>query len=61
MKAKALALVSLLLVVAVFSSPLLMPTVEAQEVSDVKVLMLICDGFGWNYFDARDILESRIS
>ncbi len=58
MKAKALALVSLLLVVAVFSSPLLMPTVEGQEISDVKVLMLICDGFGWNYFDARDILES---
>lgn len=58
MKVKALALVSLLLVVAVFSSPLLMPTVEGQEISDVKVLMLICDGFGWNYFDARDILES---
>jgi len=58
MKAKSLALVTLLLVVAVFSSPLLMPTVEGQEISDVKVLVLICDGFGWNYFDARDILES---
>ncbi len=57
MKAKALAIVSLLLVVAVFSSPLFMP-VEGQEISDVKVLMLICDGFGWNYFDARKILES---
>ena len=50
--------VSLLLVVAVFSSPLLMPTVEAQEICDVKVLILITDGFGWNYFDAREILES---
>ena len=58
MKTKALVLVSLLLVVAVFSSPLLMPIAEGQEVSDVKVLMLIADGFGWNYFDAREILES---
>jgi len=58
MKTKALVLVSLLLVVAVFSSPLMMPIAEGQEISDVKVLMLIADGFGWNYFDAREILES---
>ncbi|MCK5265744.1 MAG: DJ-1/PfpI family protein [Candidatus Thorarchaeota archaeon] len=58
MKTKALALVSLLLVVAVFSSPLLIPTAEGQEVSDIKVLMIITDAFGWNYFDAKEILES---
>jgi len=58
MKTKTLALVSLLLIVGVFSSPLLMPTADGQEISDVKVLILITDGFGWNYFDAREILES---
>ncbi|MGY5873658.1 MAG: DJ-1/PfpI family protein [Candidatus Thorarchaeota archaeon] len=58
MKNKALVLVSLLLVVAVISSPYLMPVADGQEISDVKVLMLIADAFGWNYFDAKEILES---
>jgi putative intracellular protease/amidase len=58
MKAKAIVLVSIILVVAVFSGPLVMPSVEAQDVSDVKVLMLLTELFGWNYFDAKSILES---
>lgn len=58
MKVKALVILSIFLAVVVFSGPLFVPTVDAQEVSDIKVLMLICDGFGWNYFDAKEILES---
>jgi len=58
MKAKALALVSLLVVVAVFSGPLIVPLADGQVVSDVKVLMIVTEAFGWNYFDAREILES---
>jgi putative intracellular protease/amidase len=58
MKAKALGLVSLLVIVAVFSGPLLMPVADGQEISEVKVLMLVTEAFGWNYFDAKDILES---
>ena len=58
MKAKALALVSLLVVVAVFSGPVIIPTAEGQGISDVKVLMIVADAFGWNYFDAKEILES---
>ncbi|MHA1136282.1 MAG: DJ-1/PfpI family protein [Candidatus Thorarchaeota archaeon] len=58
MKDKALVLVSLLVVVAVFSGPLFTPTADGQEISDVKVLMIVTEGFGWNYFDAKEILES---
>ena len=58
MKAKGLILISLILLVAVFSGPLLIPTADGQEVTDVKVLMLVTDAFGWNYFDAKEILES---
>jgi len=58
MKAKAIVLVSLLVVVAVFSGPLFTPTADGQEISDVKVLMIVTDAFGWNYFDAKEILES---
>ena len=58
MKTKALVFVSLILVVAIFASPGLMPTATAQDVSDVQVLMLITESFGWNYFDAKEILES---
>jgi putative intracellular protease/amidase len=60
MKLKAISLVSMIVLVAIVSSPALLPTVEAQaqEISDVKVLMLISDYFGWNYFDAKEIFES---
>ena len=58
MKSKAISLVVLIVFVAVVSSPVLVPTAEAQEISDVKVLMLISDYFGWNYFDAKEIFES---
>lgn len=58
MKAQALGIVSLIVIVAVFSGPLLMPITDGQEISDVKVLMLVTEAFGWNYFDAKDILES---
>jgi putative intracellular protease/amidase len=58
MKIKAISLVSLIVFLAILSNPILVPTVQGQEVSDVKVLMLISDYFGWNYFDAREIFES---
>ncbi len=58
MKFRAISLVVLIVFIAVVSSPVLVPTAEAQEISDVKVLMLITDYFGWNYFDAKEIFES---
>ena len=48
MKAKAFILVSLILVVAIFSGPLITPSVDGKEISDVKVLMIITEAFGWN-------------
>lgn len=58
MKLRAISLVVLILFVAAISSPAIVPTAEAQEIGDVKVLMLISDFFGWNYFDAKEIFES---
>ncbi len=58
MKLKAISLIALLVFLAVFSNPILLPTAQAQEVSDIKVLMLISNYFGWNYFDAKEIFES---
>ncbi|TFG31298.1 hypothetical protein EU528_06615 [Candidatus Thorarchaeota archaeon] len=58
MKARALAIVSLIVFVAILSGPLLMPVADGKEISDVKVLMLVTTAFGWNYFDAKEILES---
>jgi len=58
MKAKTLAIISLIIVVAIFAGPNVIPTAEAHDVSDVKVLMIITEAFGWNYFDAKSILES---
>lgn len=49
---------SLLIFSLVFSSPQVTQPVKATDVSDIKVLVILCDGFGWNYFDARDRLES---
>lgn len=54
-----LVLVMLMLVLALaISSPLIAQSAEAVDVSDTKVLMLVTDGFGWNYFDARNRFES---
>ena len=57
MKLKALVVLSLIIAISTTSSPLLLPASEEKEITDVKVLMLICDNFGWNYFDAKQILE----
>lgn len=58
MKHTAIPLISLIILVSVLSVPVLMPTSVGQEISDINVMMLISDGFGWNYFDAKEILES---
>ncbi len=58
MRLKAITLLSLIVLVSVVPSPVLVPVVQGQEISDVKVLMLIADYFGWNYFDATELLES---
>jgi len=58
MKLKAISLVSLIILVVIISNPVLVPSVNGQDVSDIKVLMLISDYFGWNYFDAKEIFES---
>jgi len=44
--------------ISVVPVPVLMPAVQGQAISDIKVLMLIADYFGWNYFDAMELLES---
>lgn len=58
MKARALALISLIVIIATIPGPTMMPIAEAQDVSDVNVLMIVTEAFGWNYFDAKSILES---
>jgi len=58
MKAKAFTLISLIVIITIIAGPTLMPAADAQDVSDVKVLMIITEAFGWNYFDAKSILES---
>ncbi|TFG31230.1 hypothetical protein EU527_12925 [Candidatus Thorarchaeota archaeon] len=57
MKLRALVLLSLISITVIASSSFISPIAEDKEISDVKVLMLICDGFGWNYFDAKERLE----
>ncbi|MFW9956585.1 MAG: DJ-1/PfpI family protein [Candidatus Odinarchaeota archaeon] len=58
MKLKAISLVSLIILVVIVSNPVLVPSVDGQDVSDIKVLMLISDYFGWNYFGAKEVFES---
>jgi putative intracellular protease/amidase len=58
MKWKLLLVTTLLVFGLAFSSPLGVSAVDTPDFSDVKVLILLCNGFGWNYFDARDCLES---
>ncbi len=42
----------------VFTVPPPTSTLEIPDTSEVKVLILVADYFGWNYFDAKDRLES---
>ena len=58
MRLKLVFVISLLVLVLVISNPQVVQTSTAAEVSDVKVLILVANGFGWNYFDAKDRLES---
>jgi putative intracellular protease/amidase len=54
-----LILVTVLLMIPItFSNPTIVSAQDVPDVSDVKVLMFIKDGFGWNYFDARRVFES---
>lgn len=49
---------SLLIFSLVFSGSQITQPVKAIDVSEINVLVVLCDGFGWNYFDAKDRLES---
>ncbi|OLS29662.1 MAG: hypothetical protein ThorAB25_15200 [Candidatus Thorarchaeota archaeon AB_25] len=53
-----LLLTSLLMFCFTFSNPPITSTLNVPNTSDVSVLMLIADNFGWNYYDAREIFES---
>ncbi|MGY5863434.1 MAG: DJ-1/PfpI family protein [Candidatus Thorarchaeota archaeon] len=57
MRFKLILVTTLLVFSLAFSSPQIsQPVTAAVDVSDVKVLVILCDGFGWNYFDAKDRL-----
>ncbi len=58
MKWKLLLVTTLLVFGLTFSNPLSVSALDTPDISDVKVLILVCDGFGWNYFDAKDHLET---
>ncbi len=58
MRLKLVMVVSLLVFTLMISSPQIGQTVQAADVSDIKILMLVTDSFGWNYFDAKDRFES---
>ena len=58
MKWRILLVTSLLMCSLIFTNPSPASTLEIADTSEVKVLILVADYFGWNYFDARDRLES---
>ncbi|MBY8998613.1 MAG: hypothetical protein KGD60_12865 [Candidatus Thorarchaeota archaeon] len=58
MRFKLVLVVALLVPALVISNPQIAQTAEAVDVSDINVLMLVTDGFGWNYFDTKDRFES---
>lgn len=58
MKWRILLVTGLLVFSLTFSTPLGVATLDVPDTSDVKVLILVIDGFGWNYFDAKDCFES---
>ena len=49
---------TLLMISIIHTNPTVVSALDVPDVSDVKVLMFIMDNFGWNYFDAKRILES---
>jgi putative intracellular protease/amidase len=58
MKWKIILVSALLLLSLTSSSPKNAKAQDTPDVSDVKVLIVIADFFGWNYFDAKDCLEA---
>lgn len=58
MKWRLLLVTSLLVFALVFSNPATVSTIDVPDTSDVKILMIIAEYFGWNYYDAREIFES---
>jgi putative intracellular protease/amidase len=58
MKLKAIAVISIIVVISVFANPAIVPSTQGQEMGDVKALILIADYFGWNYYDVKELLES---
>ncbi|MHA3963871.1 MAG: DJ-1/PfpI family protein [Candidatus Thorarchaeota archaeon SMTZ1-45] len=40
-----------------FSNPRVVSTLDIPDTADIEVLILVTNGFGWNYFDAKDCLE----
>ncbi|MFX1579912.1 MAG: DJ-1/PfpI family protein [Promethearchaeota archaeon] len=58
MKQRFVIVIALLVISLTFSSPPGVVTQDSPDVSDVKVLILLTDFFGWNYFDAKDRLEA---
>ncbi|MHA2025558.1 MAG: DJ-1/PfpI family protein [Candidatus Thorarchaeota archaeon] len=58
MRFQLIVVTTLLVFSLVFSSPRSTQPVAAVDVSDVNVLVILCDGFGWNYFDAKERLEA---
>ena len=59
MRFKVILITSLLVVSLAFSSHQITQPVDADvDVSEMKVLIVLMDGFGWNYFDAKEIFES---
>jgi len=49
---------SLLVCALTLSIPSVVSTLDLPDTSDVKVLILITDGFGWNYFDVVEHFEA---
>ena len=58
MKWKILLTGTLIVFALTFSAPSLVFTVDSPDTSEIKVLILVTDGFGWNYFDVKEHFES---
>ncbi len=58
MRFKLILVTSLLVFSLAFSSSQITQLADTADVSDINVLIIVMNGFGWNYFDAKDTLES---
>ena len=58
MKWRILLVTALLICSLIFTNHPTAATQDVPDTSDVQVLILVTDGFGWNYFDAKNRLES---